>query len=190
MAARGVITHREERGVAFQQMRNAQRSAHHSAPAVIVEVRLRLRLSAQRELLGVGGRALPLDGQVAMNALTPAISAIADELAVAVASGTVAAPWPAESTATTSAAEPTSTAASTTAGPAKPRSTSTRTAATGSSGSAWNTAWLALDAQSPETAAGGALHAQHRSTQSEIIRAVLQACAQRSIYQEGFVGVG
>src|ERR1700683_4894343 len=79
-------------------MGNAQRSTHHTAPSVIVEVRLRLRLSAQRELLGIGGSALPLDGQIAVDALTPAVSAIADQPAVAIASRPVAASRATENT--------------------------------------------------------------------------------------------
>ncbi len=61
LAARAEITQGEERGVALQQMRNAQRPAQHSAPAVIIEVRLRHGLAAQRELLGIGVGALPLE---------------------------------------------------------------------------------------------------------------------------------
>jgi hypothetical protein len=119
-----------------------------------------------------------------MNTLAPAIRAISDEPAVAIAR-TVAAPAsrPAETTAAAaSAAEPATAAV----GPAKPRAT--RCAAR-SSRSAWNTTWLALDACSRETARG-TLDAQHRPAQSKIILAVLQTRAQRSIHQEGFVGIG
>jgi hypothetical protein len=121
-----------------------------------------------------------------MNALASAISAIADQPAVSVASGTVAASWPAETTTTTSAAETASTTTTTSAGPAKPRTTGAASARP--SRSAWSTSRLAWDANSQRTA-GGTLHAQQRPTQSEIILAVLQARAQSSIHQEGFVGV-
>ncbi len=82
LAARAEVADREERGVAFQQVRNAQRPAQHAAPAVIVEVRLRHGLAAQRERLGVGVSALPLERDVAVDALAAAIRAIADESAV------------------------------------------------------------------------------------------------------------
>ena len=83
LAARAEIAQGEESGVAFQQVRNAQRPTQHPAPAVIVEIRLWHRLAAQREWLGIGIRALPLERDIAMYALAAAIRAIADESAIA-----------------------------------------------------------------------------------------------------------
>ena len=158
-------------------MRNAQRTTHHPAPSVVVEIRLWLALPAYRKLLGVGGRALPLEGKVAVNALSPAISAIADQPAVAVASRAVAASRPAKSTTAASAA--TKSSAATAPAPtaaAKSRTTSARSPL--SAGSAWNAGCLALNARAqPTQSAWGALQTQRGSTQSKIILAILQACA-------------
>jgi hypothetical protein len=103
-----------------------------------------------------------------MNSLTASISAIANHLAVAVASGTIAATGATESTATSTAEPATAKSSAATARPAKTRSTT----AAGSAWGAWTTAWLALDAQSPKSS-GRALETCQGPAQSEITLAVL-----------------
>jgi hypothetical protein len=123
-------------------MRNAQRSADHRAPAVIIEIRLELRLAAQRELLGVGVGALPLERQIAMNSLAAAIRAIANEPAVASRPSTLTS-RPTEPATTASSAESTTASTSTTETATAPGTTSA-----GTSWSARDTARLAFDSGS------------------------------------------
>src|SRR5580698_2585261 len=122
-------------------MRDAQRSADHRAPAVIIEIRLDLRLAAQRELLGVRVGALPLERQIAVNSLAAAIRAIANEPAVASRPSTLTS-RPAEPATTAPSAE------STTATSPTESTTATWTTCTGTSRSTGDTARLACDSGS------------------------------------------
>ena len=168
-------------------MGNTKRPTQHRAPTVIIEVRLKLRLSAQRELLGIGVRALPLKREITVNALASAIGAIANESAISSSIAALAS-WPAAApTATESTAASSSAAESTAA-------TTTRPAKSGTTpGCAWNSrtarAWLSVRTSSRKTTGSG-LDAECRSAQAEIILAALQTGTQRSVHQESFVGIG
>jgi hypothetical protein len=138
-------------------------------------------LAAQGESLRIGGISLPLERDVAVDALAAAIGAIANKSAIPSGAIPALAAWAAEASATPAAksAAPTSTESSS--------ASSAWARAARTSRSARNATGLPFDARSWESARS--LYTQNWASQPEIILSGLQPVAQRSVDQERLVGV-
>ncbi len=127
---------------------------------------------------------MPLERQIAVDALPAAICTVPNESAITarpVAPLTSrAAKAPTTPAAESAAASPTKSSSATAARPPAPRTS-------WSAWSAWNAGGLAFDTRSEQST--GRLHTQDRSAQPEIILAGLQSVAQRSVDQERLVGI-